>query len=64
MSDLAATGCGCASNEGGCNWIIILLLLCCCGCGGNNNMFGGCQDNCGSLIFILLIPIDNNIPIS
>ena len=30
MSDLAATNCGCASNDNGCSWIIILLLLCCC----------------------------------
>ena len=39
MSDLAATNCGCASNDNGCSWIIILLLLCCC-C-GNGNGFGG-----------------------
>ncbi len=24
MSDLAATNCGCASNDNGCSWIIIL----------------------------------------
>ena len=57
MSDLAATNCGCASNDNGCSWIIILLLLCCC-C-GNGNGFGGfgggCGDSgCSSIIWIIL----------
>ncbi len=55
MSDLAATNCGCATENGGCNsiiWIILLLILF-----GNNNgsCFGGSGDCCDSLIWIILL---------
>lgn len=63
MSDLTATGCGCATtnnNNGfGCSSLIwiILLLSCCGGCGGNGGFFGGNSDNsCGcDLIWIILL---------
>ena len=57
MSDLAATNCGC-SSENGCNSIIWIILLLCC-CGGNGSCFGG--NNCGGgndccwIIILLLI---------
>ncbi|MCC8081713.1 MAG: chorion class high-cysteine HCB protein 13 [Clostridiales bacterium] len=56
MSDLAATNCGCGTENGGCNsiiWIILLLILF-----GNNNgsCFGGNGDSCcDSLIWICLL---------
>ena len=59
MSDLAATNCGC-SSENGCNSIIwIILLLSCCGNGsfcGNNNGCGcsGGGNDCCWLILLLL----------
>ena len=43
MSDLAATNCGCTSDNG-CNSIIWIILLLCC-CGGNGSFLGG--NNCG-----------------
>ena len=51
MSDLAATNCGCASNDNGCSWIIILLLG-----NGFGGFGGGCGDSgCSSIIWIILI---------
>ena len=61
MSDLAATNCGCSTDNGcGCNSIIwIILLLSCCGNGsfcGNNNGCGcsGGGNDCCWLILLLL----------
>ena len=58
MSDLAATNCGCGTENTGCNsviWIILLLIIF-----GNNggSCFPGNGEGCGcgeSLIWIILL---------
>jgi hypothetical protein len=63
MSDLAATNCGCNSDNGCSNLIWIILLLSCC-CGNGTSLFngnGGCGgDNSSCWIIILLLLCCNN----